>query len=342
MVADVEVDIPDLSESDAPIAMSCRSRSKGNTVELRSFDGTLYRSLGVDTAGLVDKIKGSVFDPRVEITGCLAQQAIRRYFRIVPDRKPLLPDGLGSNSDELVKDVDDERRMWSLGNGFELSPHSQAYAESMEAKARERFARLVTINGRLWLKSQEMVYRTLSTATSTDGRVLVVIGGHIQPEDDPGYARRQPTYHNPHTRNFSALSKEEAADFAGKPPHEFATIDVFDTSFVNSDFEATELERCARNVLRLDRMFGAGLPGTRYYHAHTRLRVVVENGIPDPDDLADILTEISAAQREVSGDEPRFDSKEHPAFTPPVIDAFVERWLSRTVHYDFIGSPLPQ
>lgn len=342
MVANVEVDIPDLSEPDAPVAMSCHSRSKGTTVELRSFDGHLYRSLGVNSSALVDKIKTSVFDPSVEITGCLSQQAVRRYFRIVPDRKPLLPDRLGNKSDELVRDADDERRMWSLSNGFELSPHSQAYAESVEAKARDRFSRLVTIDGRLWLRSQEMVYRTLSNATSPDGRVEVAIGGHVQPEDDPGYSSRQPTYHNPHTQNFSALSKEEAADFAGKPPHEFATIDVFDTSFVSSEFEATELCRCARNVLIADKMYGAGLPGTRYHNAHVRLRDVVENGIPDPDDTADILTEISAAQREVSGDEPSVHSNGSRAFTPPVIDAFVERWHSRPVHYDFIAAPLPK
>jgi hypothetical protein len=330
----IDVDVPEVPGYQAPVAMSFGHTSGSERVELRAFEGRLYRSLRMNTDELTRFTKSYTLDKNGEILGCLVTEAMRDYSRLAFNNDlGTLPHNLAMSKGQFVIGDDDAKKIFNWGRDFVVDDDDQDRADEIKEMARDRFSRFLLIDGTVWTQAAELVYRASPCVGAAPGKVYVATGGFHQPLDDPGYAERYPAWADPDTRFFSALSPEGAAEYARIPLNAVPMIDVADSSHVSNDFEALDLERCGHNVVaEVERK----LPPSRIDELR---RVIIGFLRPDrplgraPDKLADLLAQFSLEARRTKGAE-----KAMKRFTPEKIDAFVERFINRPIELAAIES----
>lgn len=331
----VEVDVPEALGYQAPVVMGYNPPNRRAYVELRGFEGQLYRSLDLGAEGLGRYTESQALDTKSEILGCLADIAMRDYFRMRDNYWEAIPRNIAMSQGRLLLSSEDTKRIFHIGREFAVEEDDQDRAKELEDKARERFGRFLVIDGKVWTQAVELTYRAIPAGRYPTGRVHIESGGYLHSPDDPGQVKRYPAWSDPEARFFNALSPDEAAEYAGISADGFPRIDVIDTSFVRSDFEAIDLDRCARNVVDEigDRL--TDFPQLR------ELRNLVAGFIrPDrplgrsPDKLADLLAKVAdeARRTDVQG-------KVLKRFTPDRINGFIDRWNSRPIELSAIGTP---
>jgi hypothetical protein len=263
--------------------------------------------------------------------GRLAHEALRQYFTVRFDQRTLAPKGLAMKDNQFVIDGEAAAMVFRMGRDFAVAEQDRERAVELERQVLDQFGHFLVIDGSVWTPSFEFVYCATPAVGRKSGTVYVVNAAAHRVPDGAPYIARHPSWSNPAARFFSALSTEAAAEYAGIPLDRFPNIEVMDTSCVSADFEALELERCARLVLA---DLSAIPPDHLLLDPRTRLvGLVGTRDVPSSkDELADILSEISTAARTL-------DSKALKKVTPDHIDDFVARWNSRPIDTLDIGGP---
>lgn len=330
LALEIEVDVPETTSDAALVVMALHDGSPNGPIALRGFEGQVYRSLGIMSEGLTRYTKSHAFDTRNEVFGSLAHEALRHYFTIRFDRQKPAPSNVAMRDNQFLIEGDAATKIFRMGREFAVSDKDRDRAADLEQRAREQLGRFLIIDGRVWAPTFEFIYGATPVVGAKAGRVFVAnTMSHLSGEYEPHIARH-PRWSDPETRFFNALSRDAAAEYVGLPAHTLPMIEVMQTSSVVVDFEAMELERCGRLVLReIDKA-----------HSSPRLRDLCKslfdhlNGRADknPDELADILSELSAAVRTIDKDALR-------QFTPDHIDDFVSRWNSRPIEALKVGGP---
>ncbi|MCZ7861091.1 hypothetical protein O9X98_06695 [Agrobacterium salinitolerans] len=304
---------------------------------MRAFDGRLYRSLRTSTEDLARYTTSYAFDTKGEILGCLATEAMRDYFEVEFDSgMATIPRNLAMSKGRLLISDGDAKKTLHWGREFVVEEDDLDRAEELEEMARKRFSKFLVIDGTVWAQATELMYRASPPKGTTPGKVLVATGGCHYSPDDPGYPERYPAWSDPDSRFFSALSPEAAAEYARIPLNTVPLIDVVDSACVGADFEALDLERCARNVVHELEDTISGLRPSRFSEVRNVIVGFLRSDRPlgrSPDKLADLLAQLALEARRT-----KVAEKAMKRFTPDSIDAFVERYTNRPIEIAAIES----
>ncbi|MCV9964896.1 hypothetical protein OIU34_23670 [Pararhizobium sp. BT-229] len=285
------------------MAMALEDGCSTGAIELRRFEGQLYRSLGIMSEDLTRYSKSYAFDTRNDVFGSLAHEALRYYFTVrfdSIDRMKPVPSSVAMRDNQFLIEGDAAAKIFRMGRDFTVTQKDLARAAELERKARDQLGRFLVIDGAVWFLAFELVYSATAPDGTKPGTVSIADSASHYADPYAPHTVRHPSWSDPRTRFFSALSADAAAEYAGVRLDDFPMIEVLETESVAGDFEAMELKRCGRNVMS---EFDGAVSSPRLQKLRMALfQLLDESGRPDwsPDALADVLAELSASASGVS------------------------------------------
>jgi hypothetical protein len=324
LALETELDVSVANAEASSLVMTLDSGYNNGVIELKQYRGQFYQSLGIAPEDIAQYTKTNAFDTRNEVLGTLAHDALRGYFTIRFDSSNPIPPRVAMRDNQFLMEGDALAKIFRMSREFVVAQKDQHNAADLERKARQQFERFLILDGCVWFPTREFIYSATARSNGKPGVVSVTTSASHYADPHKLHVVRHSNWSDPHTRYFSVLSPEAAAQYGNVALSALPKVDVLDPGLVDSDFEAMELVRCGRNVL--DEIGSAASPPD-IQEFRTALLYSME-GISNPDwsadPLADVLERLSTAVR-------GHGNGALKRFTPDHIDDFVSRWHSRQI-----------
>ncbi len=269
-VFDTVVEIPVLSASDMPIAISY-DRIRQDKIEYRQFGGRLYRETNKTPERLFKYHAQHVVDTRSlnPVTGAIMRDIRRQIDHVNDDRrdkfwprdaKVLLKGGMSTEWDMAREIVDGSQYLkldgsWraDIGKDSELgrlvAEPSQARLAEFEYLTHQAFARFVIVDGKVWEETPEPCYVVLTSPTGHKQCFISDIGRYAATADNAEI--KEGWWSDLRYQAFSLAMREHVIDgLASDCANAIPTVDIHAETVVQADMDSLEMGRCARILVR--------------------------------------------------------------------------------------------